>query len=84
MRRENSSPQERGVSNRKAVSDMAIQPAEAFAVRWLALCRRYPELALHETPRLSYAELRMLCEEFYRRGAIDAPKLDPLAVERVK
>lgn len=63
---------------------MPIQPAEAFATRWRALCQRYPDLTRHKAPRLSLAELRMLCEEFYRRGAIDAPKLDPLAVERVE
>lgn len=53
-----------------------IQPAEAFAIRWRALCQRYPDVARRKAPRLSLAELRMLCEEFYRRGAIDAPKLD--------
>jgi hypothetical protein len=55
---------------------MPINPSDAFAVRWCDLCKRYPDLAKHKTPRLSPGEFRMLCEEFYRRGALDSPKLD--------
>ena len=56
---------------------MPISPADAFAIRWRDLCQRYPELTRHKVPKLNSAELRMLCEEFYRRGAMDAGKFDP-------
>ena len=56
---------------------MPINPADAFAIRWRDLCKRYPDLAKHKTPKLAPDELRTLCEEFYRRGAMDAAKLDP-------
>jgi len=56
---------------------MPIPQADAFAIRWRDLCQRYPELTRHKIPKLTPDELRMLCEEFYRRGAMDAAKLDP-------
>ena len=55
---------------------MPVSPADAFAIRWRDLCNRYPDLAKHRTPKLTPGELRMLCEEFYRRGAMDADKLE--------